>query len=150
MLLDSFSHSHLSQSTESQSFIRGFAISSSRSAVQTLICRISHFVPRRSRLFCSHAKHLACSLLLIWMIAVLMMMRTIRIDKLMMTMMLIYNHDDDHEGYAGNNLKPQRSDNPSPIKHDRPLSVSTFISRTWWCAHTMYKLDLQRTLNYIF
>ena len=46
-------------------------------------------------------------------------------------------NNDDHEGYAGNKLKPQRSDNPSPIKHDRPLSVSTFISRTWWCAHNV-------------
>ena len=33
-----------------------------------------------------------------------------------------YNHDDDHEGYDGNKLKPQRSNNPSPIKHNRPLS----------------------------
>ena len=43
-------------------------------------------------------------------------------------------NNDDHEGYTGNKLKPQRSNNPSPIKQDRPLSVSTFISRTWWCA----------------
>ena len=158
MLLDSFSHSHLSQSTESQSFIRGFAVSSSRSAVQTLICRISHFVPRRSRLFCSHAKHLARSLLLIWMIAVLMMMRRIRIDKLMITMMLVtimmimirkliitmmmimkvmmatsWNHS------AAIIRPPLNTTDPS-------LSVNLHFKNV---VEQMYKWDLQRALYYI-